>query len=182
MRIVGGRLGGRRLAAPRGDGTRPTSEKVREALFSVLGDVAGLSVLDLYAGTGALALEALSRGAERAVCVESARAALDALRDNARSLGVSLVVVPRPVERAATDVAPHAPFDLVFADPPYARVASGELAAAIARYVPLSSPNALFVVEHGAKTAAPTPEGLVVDETRTWGDTSITFLVRAAPA
>lgn len=182
MRIVGGRLGGRRLAAPRGDATRPTSDKVREAVFNVLGDVAGLAVLDLYAGTGALALEALSRGAARAVCVESSRAALDSLRDNARALGLAPVVVARPVERAANHAAPHGPFDLVFADPPYALVDSGDAATAIARHVPAAADRALFVVEHAARSAAPSIEGLTRDETRTWGDTSVTFFSRAGRA
>src|SRR6185295_8236746 len=88
MRVIAGRLGGRRLVAPRGLATRPTSDRVREALFSMLGDVAGAMVLDLYAGTGALAIEALSRGAERAVFVENARPALAALHENLGSLGL----------------------------------------------------------------------------------------------
>ncbi|MCC6649249.1 MAG: 16S rRNA (guanine(966)-N(2))-methyltransferase RsmD [Polyangiaceae bacterium] len=180
MRIIGGRLGGRRLEAPRGEGTRPTSDKVREALFSVLGDVAGLRVLDLYAGTGALALEALSRGAAAAVCVESGRLALAALRGNARALALTPVVVPRPVERAAGDVAVHGPFDLAFVDPPYALVDSGALAEALARYTTALAEGALVVVEHAARSAAPEIVGLARDETRTWGDTSITFFTRSA--
>ncbi len=182
MRIVGGRLGGRRLTAPRGDRTRPTSDKVREALFSVLGDLDGLTVLDLYSGTGALALEALSRGAARAVCVESSRDALVALDDNARALGLAPIVVRRPVERAARDVAAHGPFELVFADPPYALVDSGEAIEAVARYAPLASERALFVLEHAAKSPAPRVDGLTHDETRAWGDTAVSFYLREAMA
>src|SRR5262245_29771258 len=89
VRIIAGELGGRVLKAPAGRATRPTSERVREALFSILGDVEDLAVLDLFAGSGALGLEALSRGAARAVFVEEARAALGALKKNVESLGVA---------------------------------------------------------------------------------------------
>src|SRR6185436_10638412 len=88
VRIVAGELGGRVLKAPAGHATRPTSERVREALFAILGDVEGLAVLDLFAGSGALGLEALSRGAARVVFVEGARAALVALRQNVEALDV----------------------------------------------------------------------------------------------
>lgn len=178
MRVIGGRLGGRKLVAPTGDRTRPTSDKVREALFNVLGRVDGLRVLDLYAGTGALAIEAMSRGAAHAVCVESGRPALSCLRDNVASLGVVLHVIAKPVERAARDVAGHAPFDLVFCDPPYALVSSGDAVRALADYVPHASEGALFAIEHAAKTSAPVVDGLTFDETRIWGDTAITFLRR----
>ncbi|RYE85146.1 MAG: 16S rRNA (guanine(966)-N(2))-methyltransferase RsmD [Myxococcales bacterium] len=127
LRLVSGKLGGRRLVAPRDAATRPTSEKVREAVFSILG-APGEAVLDLYAGSGALGLEALSRGAARLVLVENRRPALDALRANLTSLGLgepAVTVVPRPVERSASSVAPLGPFDLVVADPPYALVESG---------------------------------------------------------
>ena len=178
MRIIGGRFGGRRLVAPAGDRTRPTSDKVREALFNLLGDVDGLRVLDLYAGTGALALEALSRGAAAAVCVESARPALASLRANLDTLGASVTVIAKPVERAARDVAAHGPFELVMCDPPYALVASGEAARALEAYVAHATDGALFTIEHGAKAAAPAVAGLTFEETRTWGDTSITLLRR----
>src|SRR6187431_3176030 len=88
MRIVAGRHKGRRLRAPAGAGTRPTADRVREALFSILGPVAGLRVLDLYAGSGALGVEALSRGAEAATFVDSDPAALRAVRDNLERLGL----------------------------------------------------------------------------------------------
>src|SRR3954464_12918408 len=102
MRIIAGRLGGRTLVAPHGRGTRPTSDRVREALFSILGDLSGAEVLDLYAGTGALGLEAISRGAARATFVERARPALVALRANIDKLGVSsqCEVLTTTVERA----------------------------------------------------------------------------------
>ena len=179
MRVIGGRFGGRRLVAPSGDRTRPTSDKVRQALFNVLGDVSDLSVLDLYAGTGALAIEALSRGARRAVCVESGRPALLALRENLAALGVEATVIPKPVERAARDVAPFAPFELVMCDPPYAAVVTGEASRAIALFVVHANDGALFTLEHGAKTPAPAIEGLSLEETRAWGDTAISLFRRA---
>ncbi|MGB1377139.1 MAG: RsmD family RNA methyltransferase, partial [Miltoncostaeaceae bacterium] len=88
MRVIAGSLGGRRLVAPPGRGTRPTSDRVKEALFSIIGPLEGVAVLDLFAGSGALAIEALSRGAASAVCVDDERGAADAIRANARVLGL----------------------------------------------------------------------------------------------
>ncbi len=136
MRVIAGGLGGRRLRAPRGLATRPTSDRVREALFSALGHVTSARVLDLYAGTGALGIEALSRGAAHATFVESARPALAALRENLAALGLAGAarVVAQPVAGAASRIGGGGwlagPFDLVFADPPYAAVA--EVPAAVA--------------------------------------------------
>jgi 16S rRNA (guanine966-N2)-methyltransferase len=120
MRVVSGRFGGRRLVAPPGSGTRPTSDRVREALFSVLGDVEGLAVLDLFAGSGALGIEALSRGAGRATFVERAPAAVRALQANLDALGIDADVRrmdARSFVRNAS--AAGGPYDLVFLDPPY---------------------------------------------------------------
>src|ERR1019366_8598865 len=131
MRITGGIHRSRNLRAPRGDRTRPTSDRVREALFAILGSkrsLEGARVLDLYSGTGALALEALSRGAAHATLVESARSALDAILTNVQALkaGAQVRIVACPVERAARAIAEHAPFDVMFADPPYSLVSTGE--------------------------------------------------------
>jgi 16S rRNA (guanine966-N2)-methyltransferase len=125
MRIVSGTWGGRRLVAPRGRATRPTSDRVREALFAILGPLDGERVLDLFAGSGALGLEALSRGASHATFVERERAALRALRDNVNDLGADAEVVAadaRGFLRAARERG--AQYDLVFLDPPY-RAAAG---------------------------------------------------------
>lgn len=121
-RIIAGVARGRRLGAPKGTGTRPTSDKVRSAVFNLLGQFfEGGVVLDLYAGTGALALEALSRGCERAVCVEADRAAAELIRRNAESCGFGdRVEVIRSAVEGALGRLPPAGFDLVFADPPYA--------------------------------------------------------------
>jgi 16S rRNA (guanine966-N2)-methyltransferase len=178
MRVIAGRLGGRRLVAPRGLATRPTSDRVREALFSVLGDLSGAVVLDLYAGTGALGIEALSRGAARATFVESARPALSALRDNLAALDLQgcTEVVSQPVSRAAAGLS--GPFDLVFADPPYAAV--DEVPAAIAAMGTALTPAARVVVEHAARSPAPAICGLSARPTRTYGDTAVTVYDREA--
>lgn len=126
-RVIAGALGGRRLRTPPGDRTRPTSDRVREALFSriesLLGGIDGAVVLDLYAGSGAVGLEALSRGAVRAMLVECDRRAVAAVRANVAALGVQgqAIVVADRVERVLARVAPWAggPADVVFVDPPY---------------------------------------------------------------
>jgi 16S rRNA (guanine(966)-N(2))-methyltransferase RsmD len=130
-RIVAGTLGGRRIAAPPGAGTRPTSDRVREALFSALEagtELAGARFLDLYAGSGAVGLEALSRGAEHALLVEADPKAAKLVRENAATLGLTGARVrTERVERLAEGTA-DAPYDVIFADPPYALPAA-ELAA-----------------------------------------------------
>ena len=120
MRVVAGRFGGRRLNAPKGRATRPTSDRVREALFSALGDVTGMTVLDLFAGSGALGIEALSRGAEKVVFVELARAANAAIQSNLDALGIHQAVVQGRAETFVRESlkAGHT-YDLVFVDPPY---------------------------------------------------------------
>jgi 16S rRNA (guanine966-N2)-methyltransferase len=178
VRVIAGRLGGRRLAAPRGLATRPTSDRVREALFSVLGDVAVPRVLDVYAGTGALGIEALSRGADRAAFVESARSALAALRENlaALALGDRARVFTLPALRAAPSLAAEGPFDLVFLDPPYAAIA--EVPAVIAAIFTALAPSARVVVEHASRDAPPPLGGLDREATRVWGDTAVTLYRR----
>jgi 16S rRNA (guanine(966)-N(2))-methyltransferase RsmD len=118
MRVVAGRYRGRTLHAPKGASTRPTSDKVREALFSVLGDVEGVRVLDLFAGSGALGIEALSRGAAEATFVDSDQRAAAAIRRNLDELGVAAATVRRRDVLAFLRSA-DGQFDLVFADPPY---------------------------------------------------------------
>ena len=120
MRIIAGTHRGRRLKAPPGLDTRPTSDRVREALFSILGDVEGDRVLDLFAGSGALGIEALSRGAAGAVFVEQDRRAADAIRSNLAAIGERRAEVRQEDALAYLGRASgERPFDLVFADPPY---------------------------------------------------------------
>lgn len=184
MRITGGGLRSRALKAPKGTATRPTSDRVREALFNIVADECdGAHVLDLYAGTGAIGLEALSRGAALAVFVERAKDALAVLADNVRTLGVDARarVVPVPVERAARALQLEgARFNLVFADPPYADVKSGAAVAAVGQYVALLAPGATLVFEHAQRDAAPILLGLDLVRTRNYGDTALSFY--AAPA
>jgi 16S rRNA (guanine966-N2)-methyltransferase len=176
-RVGADRLGGRRLKAVPGSGTRPTSDRVREALFSVLGDrVAGARVLDLFAGTGALAIEALSRGAREAVLVEQAARAVTVIRDNLAALDLGDVAAVRRT-RAETWLRGQrdGPFDLAFLDPPYA-IPVGLLAgllAGLARPGTLA-PGAVVVVEATARSEPPPwPAGLVPDPPRRYGDTAL---------
>lgn len=150
-RIVAGTVGGRTLQVP-SRGTRPTSERVREALFSRLehlGVVDGARVLDLYAGTGAVGLEALSRGAAVAVLVEKSRAAIDVLRRNVATIGLpGAEIVPMAVSRYLAG-APEHPFDVVFADPPYGTELTGTLARlSDPRWL---APSAVVIVEQSAR-------------------------------
>jgi len=183
MRVIGGSLGGRRLVAPSGHATRPTSDRVREALFNVLGDVSGAAVLDLYAGTGALGIEALSRGAARVVFVENGRPALAALQKNLASLGIEGLgrVITSPVLRALPTLPALGPFDLVLLDPPYAALAEASrvLEAFAEETSRLVAPGARVVLEHASRDAPPEPAGLVRDETRIYGDTAISLYTRA---
>ncbi len=183
MRIIAGGLKGRTIEAPRGAETRPTLARVREALFQILGPLEGARVLDLYAGSGALGLEAVSRGAARVVHVESGRAALAALRGNVARLGTAdaSVVVPQPVERARAAILPHGPFDLVLADPPWAL--AGRAAETLARVTRgLLKPGARVVIGHAARTPLRLAEGsgLTPTDDRAWGDSALAFFAPAA--
>jgi 16S rRNA (guanine966-N2)-methyltransferase len=182
MRITGGTLRSRGLKAPKGAATRPTTDRVREALFGILtsaGAIEGARVLDLYAGTGALALEALSRGASAALLVESAREALGALRANVEALGLEdrARVVAGDVAQAMRRLGDAGPFDLVFADPPWAMVDDGPPIAALADLARRGgiAPEGRVVLEHSARTPPPDIDGLVRLDTRRYGDSALTF-------
>jgi 16S rRNA (guanine966-N2)-methyltransferase len=160
-RIIGGTAGGRRIRTPAGDRTRPTSDRVREALFSSLeaalgsgGRFAGLSVLDLYAGSGAIGLEAASRGATRVTCVEHDRRTASLIRDNARTAGLDVEVRAGTVATVLATPAAAA-YDLVFTDPPYdlpAEAVERDLLALV-RHGWLAA-DALVVVERSSRTPA----------------------------
>jgi 16S rRNA (guanine966-N2)-methyltransferase len=176
MRVIAGRFGGRRLKAPRGRATRPTSDRVREALFSMLGDVSGARVLDLFAGSGALGIEALSRGAASAVFAERDRTALAALEANLSALDIGAEQAQlRPGDALAALRGARAraeTYDLVFVDPPYGR--ARELGEALAAMLPpLLAPAARVVVEAGRRH--PAELGLPVQTQRRYGDTTITI-------
>jgi 16S rRNA (guanine966-N2)-methyltransferase len=174
VRIIAGDWGGRRIKAPAGRDVRPTTDRVREAWMSALGGrLDDLTVLDLFAGSGALGLEALSRGAAHATFVEIARASLQSLDDNVRLLGAGdrVTVVKGDAMRYARRLGPGA-FDLALADPPYGE---GHAAALLERFREVPFARALWV-EH--RTGEPLPElpGL---EHRRYGDTMLTII--AAP-
>lgn len=176
MRVIAGRFGGRRLKAPSGRATRPTSDRVREALFAVLGELRGENVLDLFAGTGALGIEALSRGAATVVFVEREASAARALRGNLEALGIQ----PGEAElrrgdalgalKSARDRAEK--YDLVFIDPPYRRAPDWgpQLSALLPQVL---GPAARVVVESDRR--APLELGMDIEHQRRYGDTSITI-------
>ena len=171
MRVVAGAFKGRRLQAPRGGRTRPTGDKVREALFSILGPMDGLRVLDLYAGSGALGIEALSRGAASATFVESARPALAAIRANLDATGEEAEVVASDVIKWLRGAGEReARFDLVFCDPPYD--AAARIAQPLADLLPrVATPQALIVIESSKRN--PLVLDLPLADERTYGDTRI---------
>jgi 16S rRNA (guanine966-N2)-methyltransferase len=168
VRVVAGEFRGRRLAAPRGARTRPTADRVREALFSMLGDVSGARVLDLYAGSGALGIEALSRGAESAVFVERDPRAVAAIERNLESLGLEQEVVRQDAVRFLGRT--EGMFDLVFCDPPYD--SASRLAGPLTEHLPdATSEDARIVTESDKRNPLELPFPLVPE--RTYGDTRI---------
>jgi 16S rRNA (guanine966-N2)-methyltransferase len=171
MRVIAGRYRGRTFQAPRGQATRPTSDRVREALFSILGDIAGARVLDLYAGSGALAIEALSRDAAQATLVDSSRAAVKTITRNLNELSIDAEVV-RDDALAFCGRTPRVArqYDLVFLDPPYSHGSAlgRELTTALA---PLLSDGARVVAESDRRS--PLGVELPTLHERRYGDTLI---------
>ena len=171
MRVVAGRFGGRTLVSPRGRSTRPTSDRVREALFSILGSVEGERVLDLFAGSGALAIEALSRGAAEAVMVDSSAAAVAAIGRNLRAVGIDAEVRRQDALAYLRSASRDArQYDLVFLDPPYrhASVLGRELSTALG---PVLASAARVVAESDRR--APLDLALPLLDERRYGDTLI---------
>jgi 16S rRNA (guanine966-N2)-methyltransferase len=176
-RIVAGAVGGRRLTVPP-KGTRPTSERVREALFGALEvalDLDGARILDLYAGSGALGFEALSRGAAVVTFVESDRRAVDVLRRNARELGLPGATVRAGTVETTVAEPADAPYDVILADPPYA-VDNGKLTEILRRIMAGGwlAPDGLLVLERASRDGEPDwPAGLELTRTRRYGDTTL---------
>ena len=181
MRVVGGRLRSRPIAGPKSDSVRPTSDRLREALFNILthsyGDpVTGARVLDLFAGTGALGIEAISRGADYALFVDEGVEARALLRDNVESLGLGGVT--RIFRRDASRLGPAHPLDpfsLVFLDPPYGNCLA-EKSLISARDGGWLMPEALLVVEEAADPGFKAPDGFAELERRRYDDTEFTFV------
>lgn len=177
-RLIAGTAGGRTLRTPPGRGTRPTSDRVREALFSSLESrdaVRGVHVMDLYAGSGALGLEAASRGAAEVTLVESDRSAAAVIRSNASALGLRATVLPMSVSSALEGTA--RPLDLVFLDPPY-NLAEESLTANLAALAERGwlADDALVVVERSKRSPEPTwPDALVPEKVKKYGETVLWF-------
>jgi len=192
MRIIGGQFRGKRLAGPRAAGggeahLRPTSDRVRESLFNLLahGDYGdppppeGRRVLDLFAGTGALGLEALSRGAARVLFIDDFATARALMRENLDTLGV--IGQTKIWRRDATKLGPCRgnPYDLIFADPPYGK-GQGATALASAWEGGWIAPGAIIVLEHGAEDEIPAAAWLQIADQRRYGETAITIFWAAA--
>lgn len=181
MRIVAGKFRGKAITPPKGDEIRPTSDRVRESLFNILASrigpvFEGKRVLDLFAGTGALGLEALSRGAAHAIFVDAGIEARGLIRDHIQSFGVAGQA--KLLKRDATSlghVERFRPFDLVFLDPPYGK-GLGEKALVSLRDGEWLSKDAILVLEERADVALDLPEGFVLEDTRKYGDTAIHIL------
>ena len=174
MRIIAGSRKGHGLVAPKGLDTRPTGDRVREAAFNLIGPVDGAVVLDLFAGSGAMGLEALSRGAERAVFVESDRDAVRAIEANLDKLGLRAAVTRSDAVRAlAQEAAAGRRYDLVLVDPPYRMLA--DLMPRLQRHLPaVLAPDGLLVVESDAREE-PLVEGLAVRTSRRYGSARLTL-------
>lgn len=176
---------GRKLIAPKGEGTRPTSDRVREALMSVLGErlgagLGGAAVLELFAGSGALSFEALSRGASRAVLVEKDRGALVAINTNIEALGLKdcvTVVGSDALTSGLARVKNMGPFALLFADPPY-RIDQNSVGRALQALGAAGAiaDGACVVWEHASGGAVPEPDGFAQERTYRYGDTAVTLL------
>jgi 16S rRNA (guanine966-N2)-methyltransferase len=177
-RIIAGSAGGRRIEAPKGDATRPTSDRVREALFSILDarDVLrGAHVLDLYAGSGALGLEAASRGGAEVVLVDSSHQATEVARRNVAVLGLARVSVVLSSVQKYLAGRVHQPFHLTFLDPPYL-LSEGDLASVLEELVRGGwlAVDALVLVERSGRSPEPRwPTGLVRESVRRYGETAV---------
>jgi 16S rRNA (guanine966-N2)-methyltransferase len=172
VRIIGGEHRGRRIVAPKGTRTRPTSDRVRENAFNLIGPVDDATVLDLYAGSGAMGLEALSRGAASCVFVDSDREACRAINANLDTLREHATVLCQDVPRALA--AERRTYELIVCDPPY-DVDTTKLAAPLARVL---DPDGLLVLETSGREEAPALDGFEVRTTRKYGAARLTLFTR----
>jgi 16S rRNA (guanine(966)-N(2))-methyltransferase RsmD len=175
MRIIAGTNKGRTLKAPKWDGLRPTSDKLRETLFNIIAPhLDGARVLDVFAGTGAIALEALSRGAAAAICIEHERRATLLIEENRARCGEEkrCVIIRDTAERALSKPVIGGPFDIVVLDPPYEYAA---LENAVRDAATQRAAGGLLVLEHASRVAPPAPAGLAVTRTVKSGDSALTF-------
>jgi 16S rRNA (guanine(966)-N(2))-methyltransferase RsmD len=178
VRVIGGEFKGRRLLVPRGGKVRPTSDRVREAVFDILGPAWTFQrVLDLFAGTGSLGIEALSRGAPEAVFVEQGKGVLTVLRGNVKALGLKsrAWVLPLAVKRGIAILGERGEgFDLIFMDPPYGKGLVEKTLDEIARRGILT-PTGVIVAEHSPREEILPPVGVILSQQRRYGDTAVSF-------
>src|SRR5262245_31418717 len=175
MRIIAGAHKGRRLKAPTWDGLRPTSDKLRETLFNILAPrLAAARVLDVYAGTGAVALEALSRGAAAAVCVERDRRAVALIEANRALVSEDgrCTIVRDDAARALATPVPGGPFDVIVLDPPYEQDGVEDV---LSRAAAQRAPGAVLVLEHASRRRPPVPAPLTLTRTVKSGDSALSF-------
>lgn len=172
VRIVSGRFGGRSIACPPGERTHPMGERIRGSLFNILGDITGLTVLDAFAGSGSLGLEALSRGAAEATFIEQDKVAQNIIGENITTLGVSgnAKLIRASVARW-DETAESQQFNIIFADPPYHNVQL----STVSRLVKYLKPNGLMVLSYPGRESVPTVNGVVVVDNRSYGDAALAF-------
>jgi 16S rRNA (guanine966-N2)-methyltransferase len=187
-RVIAGQAGGRRLAVPDGRDTRPTSDRAREGLFATISSIAGpldgARVLDLYAGSGAVGLEALSRGAGHVLLVEQGGRAVRVIKENIASIGLpGAVLVTDRVERVLARGPDGNPYDVVFADPPYALAdAAVERVLVLLAEAGWLAPGALVVVERATRSGPVSwPDGFVPDRERRYGEATFWYALAAEP-
>lgn len=172
MRIISGRLGGRTFSAPKGNRTHPMSEKARGGLFTALGDISGLSVLDAFAGSGALSLEAVSRGAISATAIDNAKNAIDVIKSNSSDLNISeKIKVTKANSSSWSDKNPDKKFDLVFAAPPYDNLQI-KLIEKLTKHL---KPEGVYVLDWPGNLDAPMLEGLKNLKQKKYGDAQLVF-------
>ncbi|HDZ86254.1 MAG TPA: 16S rRNA (guanine(966)-N(2))-methyltransferase RsmD [Actinobacteria bacterium] len=177
MRVIAGKAKGHSIKAPKGMSTRPTSDKVREAIFSTIASkVSGAQVLDLFAGSGALGIESLSRGAEHSVFVDNSAASLTAIRGNLVSVGLEsrAAVIKKDVFRYVSSYK-EAAFDLIFLDPPY-KIGVNEILGVIKSCLGLLSTEGLIVVEHTKKIRL--EDHISIGKIKAYGQTAVTYIGR----
>jgi 16S rRNA (guanine(966)-N(2))-methyltransferase RsmD len=181
MRIIAGDYKGRRLKAPTWPGLRPTSDKLRETLFNVIAArIPAARVLDVFAGTGAIGLESLSRGAGRVVFIDADRRAAALIAENAERCGVTdrCAIIRDTAERALAGVIAGGPFDVVMLDPPYDFEPLADVLGAATRQV---APDGLLVLEHASRRTAPTVAGAHATRTIRSGDSALTLFAISIP-
>lgn len=172
MRIIAGKYSAREIKSPRGHRTHPMSEKVRGALFNSLGDVSGLDVLDAYAGSGALAFEAISRGAHYAQLIEKDHLAYEVCKQNAKKLGVEKETKITQANCGSwSGNNQDQRFDLVLCDPPYDKL-NLETISKLSKHL---KPNGLMVLSFAGRESVPTVNGVVVVDSRIYGDAALAF-------